>query len=293
MNAPRPASQVYGLTTNRLEALSDGVLAIVVTLLVLDFLDDDKSLAQLAKSSNREVIAYLCSLWPHVVGYVLSFVLIVIYWILHHVMFHHIRRVDRGLLWLNAMFLMTVAFLPFPADLLAECMFHESSVIVAIYGAAHLIVGLSLAALWLHASRGRRLLAETTDPETIRLMTRMALASPAIYTVGALVSFVSMPAGLVMYALAPAIFILPGRLDRLWLCSRHTPCAVSVDDSLRESHDTWKEARGMSIQPAEADVRQAGSLPHDGTRSVPATVAVQLAEQVGHTINVSRQALPT
>ncbi len=222
----RPASQVYGLTTNRLEALSDGVLAIVVTLLVLDFGQAERTLAEMPGSSHQQILTFLGGLWPRVLGYVLSFVLIVIYWILHHVMFHHIHRVDRGLLWLNSLFLMTVAFLPFPAALLAEFILHESNVIVVLYGAAHLIVGLSLAGLWTYAARGRRLLTEGVDRGTVRLLTRTALASPALYAAGIALSFISIPAAIVVYALAPAIFILPGQLDRLWLC-RHESSRTS------------------------------------------------------------------
>jgi uncharacterized membrane protein len=234
----RPANQLYGLTTNRLEALSDGVLAIVVTLLVLDFSQAERTIADMPGCSHRQILDYLAGLWPRVLGYVLSFVLIVIYWILHHVMFHHIHRVDRGLLWFNAMFLMTVAFLPFPAALLAEFILHESNVIVILYGAAHLVVGLSLAAMWLYAARGRQLLTEGIDRETIHLITRSALASPVLYTVGIALSFLSMPSAIVIYALAPLIFILPGHLDRLWLCSRHAPRPVSADDALREPGST-------------------------------------------------------
>jgi uncharacterized membrane protein len=239
MNA-RPASQVYGLTTNRLEALSDGVLAIVVTLLVLDFGQAERTIAEMPGCSHQQMLAYLAGLWPRVLGYVLSFVLIVIYWILHHVMFHHIHRVDRGLLWLNALFLMTVAFLPFPAALLADFIFHESNVIVVLYGAAHLVVGLSLAAMWMYAARGARLLTDGVDRETVRLVTRTALTSPALYAAGIALSFVSIPAGIVVYAIAPTIFILPGQLDRLWLCSgKHMAVSHSrVDDSLRESNGT-------------------------------------------------------
>jgi uncharacterized membrane protein len=220
MNTPQPASQAYGLTTNRLEALSDGVLAIVVTLLVLDFGQAERTIAEMPGSSHTQMLAFLGGLWPRVLGYVLSFVLIVIYWILHHVMFHHIHRVDRGLLWFNALFLMTVAFLPFPAALLAEFILHESNVIVVLYGSAHLVVGMSLAGMWLYAARGRRLLSDGVDEETVRLVTRSALASPVLYAAGIALSFISIPAAIVVYALAPAIFILPGNLDRLWFCTR-------------------------------------------------------------------------
>jgi hypothetical protein len=97
-----------------------------------------------------------------------------------------------------------------------------------------------------YAARGRRLLTEGAAPETIRLVTRTALTSPALYAAGIALSFISIPAAIVVYALAPAIFILPGQLDRLWLCSRHAPRSVSGDDTVRESN---------------------------GTRSVPATAA--------------------
>ena len=184
---PTGPSEMYGLSTGRLEALSDGVLAIVITLLVLGFETDEKAIGELAEAHPSKVLSYLASLWPQLLGYVLSFLLIGIYWILHHVMFHHIRRASRGLLWLNMLFLMSVAFLPFPTELLAECIFHESSVIVALYGATHLVTGLSLAGVWLYATHGGRLVEAETS---------LAIG---------------------IYALVPVIYLIPGRLDEVWL----------------------------------------------------------------------------
>ena len=209
--------RVYGLSTGRLEALSDGVLAIVITLLVLSFDADEKQIEQLTRASHGQVLAYLMSLWPHALGYVLSFFLIGIYWILHHVMFHHIRRASRGLLWLNMLFLMSVAFLPFPTDLLAECIFHESNVVVALYGLAHLITGLSLAGVWFYAVHDRRLVDEEIDPALIRTMTISSLLGPVMYAIGAVVSVLSIQASIVIYALVPVLYVMPGRLDHLWL----------------------------------------------------------------------------
>jgi uncharacterized membrane protein len=207
----------YGLSTGRLEALSDGVLAIVITILVLSFADLDEGIKHSPENSRQQVWAYLASLWPHVLGYVLSFILIAIYWIMHHIMFHYIRHADRRLLWLNLLFLMSVAFIPFPTDLLAECIFHESNGIVALYGAVHCVTGLSLVAVWWYATHSHRLVAADLDGETIRAIGMTVVAAPVLYLVGIGASFVSIPLGIAVYAAIPLLYVFPGNLDRRWL----------------------------------------------------------------------------
>jgi uncharacterized membrane protein len=206
-----------GLSTGRLEALSDGVLAIVITLLVMDFFDLENNIKLKVQASCGELLGYLFAMWPHVLGYVLSFVLIAVYWIVHHFMFHHIRHADRWLLWLNLLFLMAVAFLPFPTDLLAECIYHESNVIVVIYGMSHAFAGLMLASVWWYATHNRRLVAADLPDELIRATTHAALFGPGVYTIGALASFINIPLGIGIYALAPVLYVFPGQIDRLWI----------------------------------------------------------------------------
>src|SRR6478752_9439803 len=106
-----PASQprLYGFEKNRLEALIDGVFAVVLTLLVLDL----KLPEDVAFASNDDLWLHLLGLERHFVIYVISFVVIGMYWINHQVQFHFVLRTNRGLIWINLCFLLLVSFLPF------------------------------------------------------------------------------------------------------------------------------------------------------------------------------------
>jgi uncharacterized membrane protein len=205
----------YGLTTGRLEALSDGVLAVVITLLVLNFSDSTDEIARLPQVTNAEILAKLANLWPHLMGYTLTFVLVAVYCLLHHMMFQHIRIATRTLVWLNVLFLLLATFLPFPTDLLAECIFHESNVVVAIYGLAHAATGLSLVALWTYARR-QQLLDADVEESTLHAINRALWIGPAMNGVGVALSFVSIPLAMFIYGLIPIVYIVPPRMDRPW-----------------------------------------------------------------------------
>jgi uncharacterized membrane protein len=121
------------MTTGRLEAFSDGVLAIAITLLVLGIA---------IPPPDTALGAALLRLWPSYLAYVVSFLVIGAIWINHHAMFRHIVRVDGTLLVLNLLQLMVFAFLPFPTSVLAEAFLRgtDEGIIVALYGGT-LIVG--------------------------------------------------------------------------------------------------------------------------------------------------------
>ena len=100
------------METNRLEAFSDGVFAIAITLLILEI-----KVPPAANLGNG-----LLQLWPSYLAYAISFVVIGAIWINHHAMFDWIDRVDQKLLLLNTLHLMFIAFLPFPTAVLAEAL---------------------------------------------------------------------------------------------------------------------------------------------------------------------------
>ena len=102
----------FGTTTDRLEIFSDAVIAIAITLLVLDIRVPQAPQGQLLHALGRQ--------WPSYAAYVLSFAVIGIMWVSHHSMFERIREIDRGLLFSNLLLLLGIAFLPFPTPLLAE-----------------------------------------------------------------------------------------------------------------------------------------------------------------------------
>src|SRR5215470_5668536 len=100
------AASPQGLTKSRIEALSDGIFAVAMTLLVLDI---KPPAVMQATALPRELLA----LWPRCLSYVVSFLMLGIYWVGQHNQFHLIRWADRTLLWINVVFLMAISFVPF------------------------------------------------------------------------------------------------------------------------------------------------------------------------------------
>jgi uncharacterized membrane protein len=130
--------------TNRLEAFSDGVFAIAITLLVLEI-----------KVPPVESIGLgLLNLWPSYLAYAISFIVIGAIWINHHAMFDWIVRADQKLLLLNTLHLMFIAFLPFPTAVLAKA-FHVHSgqdIAAAFYAGTLTIIGVLVTVMWWYAA---------------------------------------------------------------------------------------------------------------------------------------------
>ena len=148
-----------GTEMERLSFFSDAVFAIAITLLVLEIRVPDGL-------SPAELTAALGEMWPKFVSYLISFSLIGGYWRAHHRIFHYIKAYDRWLISLNLLFLMCVAFLPFPSSLLGE--YGGQLVPVEIYAGSVAATGLSLGGMWWYATRGRRLTDGDLDPRLIR-----------------------------------------------------------------------------------------------------------------------------
>lgn len=177
-----------GRDRDRIVNLSDGVFAIALTLLVLDI-----RVPNIRESVvGSELPGVLLSLWPNYLGYVLSFVVISTFWIIHHSIFRTIRAYDRTLLYLNLLFLMFVAFVPFPTSLLGEYGDHQLP--VAIYAATLAVGRLLLTAIHWYTARNARLLDESQDPTTVRFLLIRGLTIPAVYLLSIVISFFSVQA---------------------------------------------------------------------------------------------------
>ncbi|MDQ3862030.1 MAG: TMEM175 family protein [Actinomycetota bacterium] len=181
----RPREQATGRDRDRIVNLSDGVFAIAITLLILDIRVPDIPEGMVAS----ELPGALLSLWPKYLGYLLSFVGISAFWIIHHSIFRPIRAYDRILLYLNFLFLMVVAFVPFPTSLLGEYGDHQLP--VAIYAATLAVGRLLLTAIHWYTSRNDRLLDEPLDPATARFFLIRGLTIPAIFLLSIAISFFS------------------------------------------------------------------------------------------------------
>jgi uncharacterized membrane protein len=179
-----------GRDRDRIVNLSDGVFAIAITLLVLDIWVPDIPEGMVAS----ELPAALLSLWPKYLGYFLSFAVISTFWIVHHSIFRPIREYDRGLLYLNFLFLMFVAFVPFPTSLLGEYGDHQLP--VAIYAGALAIGRLLLTAIHWYSTRDDRLVGESQNPGEVRFYLIRGLAMPVIFLLSIGVSFFSVGAAI-------------------------------------------------------------------------------------------------
>jgi uncharacterized membrane protein len=169
------ASSVDGLTAGRVEAFSDAVLAIAITLLVL----------QLHAAGGEGSLAHrLGEQWPLYVSYLLSFLNIGIVWLNHHAIFSRLRGVDHVLVLLNLLLLLVVSVLPFPTEVLGDALrdgdFADQRTAALLYAGNFLLASAAFCALWLWAAHERRLIRREMSDDAVQLRTwRMAGAVPA------------------------------------------------------------------------------------------------------------------
>ncbi len=177
-----------GRDRDRIVNLSDGVFAIAITLLILDIRVPDIPENLVAS----ELPGQLFSLWPKYLGYFLSFVGISTFWMIHHSIFRPIADYDRPLIYLNFLFLMLVAFVPFPTSLLGEYGNHQLP--VAVYAATLAVGRLLLTAIHWYSTKDDRLLGEAQDPRTVRFFLIRGLTIPGIFLLSIGISFFSVSA---------------------------------------------------------------------------------------------------
>ena len=163
---------------------------------------------------TAELTSRLLDLWPQFLVYVISFVMLGVYWVGHHNQYHHIRRTNRVLLWINNALLLCVTLIPFSTGLVGSYPTHQ--VAVVLYASNLILVGLVLFIHWRYATSRRVLVDRDLDPVLIRLASRRILMGPAILALAIVFSFVSTPGGLVLCGLVPVFYIVPGKIDRYW-----------------------------------------------------------------------------
>jgi uncharacterized membrane protein len=184
--------------TARLETFSDGIFAIAATLLILD----------VKLSSHGSVEHQLVHAWPSYAAYAISFLTLGIVWVNHHTVFRQIGRVDRTFLFVNVLFLMVIAFSPFPTRVLAEHMREQSKAAAFAYGLTYTAMALCYAAIWFYAAAGRRLIAEDADPRTVSGISRSFAPGSIVYLVATLSSLLSAYLAIVLYAAIALFYVL-------------------------------------------------------------------------------------
>jgi TMEM175 potassium channel family protein len=173
---------VNGTDTARLETFSDGVFAIAATLLILE----------IRLSGHGTLRHQLLDLWPSYFAYAVSFLTIGVMWINHHEVFRHIHRVNRTFLVISVIFLMVIAFIPFPTHVLAEHLNDDEAQTAAVfYGLTNIAMAVMFTLLWFYAIRGDRLVGPDPDRRAVSGISRSFRPGIPLYVLATLSALVS------------------------------------------------------------------------------------------------------
>jgi len=198
--------------TGRLEAFSDGVFAVAITLLVLNIkvpgldgppdklLDDGALWRELLKE------------WPMLVAYATSFATIGVMWLNHHKLFKHIKRVDNLLILINLLLLLIIVFIPVPTALLAEYLVRPKSHAAAVlFSGTFFLMAFFFNLLWRYAAYNNRLLGKNVDFQSVAAISRQYLFGPLLYLIVFGVAWINTLTCIILSFLLALFFALPDR----------------------------------------------------------------------------------
>jgi TMEM175 potassium channel family protein len=184
----------------RVMALTDGVFAIIMTLLVLEI-----HVPQLAAGESLSS-AFLLEVWPTIVVFVISFVLTGLYWVGHRDMFNLVRGVDRGLIWLNILYMLPVALVPAAAALLGA--YSRDPLALRLYGLLLLLISLMRLVLWYYIGTRRHLLIEHVPSRTLWTGTFTQIALILVFLIAILCAGFAPSLSLGIYAGVPLLYFI-------------------------------------------------------------------------------------
>ena len=202
----RPAAE----STSRIEALSDGVFAVALTILIFDVVAAVKD-----TTDGKHLAHHLVDSWPTYAAYLIGFLTILVCWINHQRVFHYVVRSDAGLVWINGLQLALVTAVPVPTAILAQ---HPSGaglrVATLIYGMTFFLMAFSFWGLWRYVAR-RGLTDRAIDPDRYEGVARI-YGIAVFWTIACLaVAFLSVYPALVMWSLMFAVFAFPAEFAGL------------------------------------------------------------------------------
>jgi len=200
-NAQQPGEQRPS-ETGRVEAFSDGVFAIAITLLILEI--------KVPASGGAHLSDDLAAQWPSYLSFLGSFVTIGVMWINHHRLFTLIDRTDNRLLFLNLLLLLGVTWIPFPTAVIAEHVGKEGDRTAALlYAVSFFIIAIFFNVLWRHATGGGRLLAPGSNRQEVESITHQYRYGPLWYGIAIAMAFWNAPASLATCLALAFFFAVP------------------------------------------------------------------------------------
>jgi uncharacterized membrane protein len=190
--------------TNRLETFADGVFAIAITLLVLEIRIPDR---------GEDLGTALLAQWPSFAAYVTSFMTIGVMWVSHHQMFTIIGRTTPTFLFLNVLFLLPVAFVPYPTALVAAHILDENArtTAVLVYGGVSVVIAVMFNVLWAYAFRNG-LVVSGRGADRAQAVARGFIVGPLIYLAATLLAFVNPFFSMGVFAALAVYWMLPGKI---------------------------------------------------------------------------------
>jgi uncharacterized membrane protein len=197
--------------TGRIEAFSDGVFAVAITLLVLNL--------QVPKPPpSNGLLGWLGLQWPAYLAFVTSFAIVGVMWINHHRMFTLITRSDSVLMALNLLLLMLIVFIPFPTALVAQYISLSQQSFAAdqraaalVYNGTAILLAICFNVLWRYATYKGRLQGKNSDIHATQTITKQYRFGPLFYAVAFGLAWVYVPASLILNLLMAVYFALPLR----------------------------------------------------------------------------------
>lgn len=195
----------YGL--ERLNALTDGVVAIALTLLVLGIdIPTDHNF------DVDELKSFLFQLAPGILAYTTSFVVIAVYWSIHHRMYSAVALANNTIVILNILFLFSISLIPFLAKI--KALYRFDSFVVIIYSIAHVITGLILYLTWKHILSQKALLKYAIEERKGQLVSWSILSIPIISLLAILISYVNVRIGTYLFYFVPFVYIYLFKLSK-------------------------------------------------------------------------------
>jgi uncharacterized membrane protein len=191
--------------TTRLEAFSDGVFAIAITLLILE--------VRLPAANGDSLSHRLTEAWPGYLAFVLSFLIIGIMWANHHANFYMIDRTTHGLVVANLLLLLSVSFVPFPTKILAEELRHAGSdqtAAAVFYSASFVVTAVFFNVMWRIAATGNRLIRPGSEAAAAVVTRRYRFGVPS-YLAATLAAVWSVPLSLAIHGGLALLYLLPQR----------------------------------------------------------------------------------
>lgn len=189
---------------NRIEAFSDGVIAIIITLLVLEIKVPHID----GEVNTQKVISSLITITPKFFSWALSFFMLLIMWVNHHRIFNELEKTDNNLLWLNGLLLFFMSFVPFPTAFMGD--YFNQPMSTFFFGVCLMLVGAAFYFIRDYIARNHTLLKKESDHIHQKSLARKTLIGPMFYLLGAFSSFISVVIAYIIYVAVPLYYVYFG-----------------------------------------------------------------------------------